>query len=276
MKDRIVMDSAGDIRVLGGVDFVSVPLKIMTDERQFVDDETMNVGEMVDHLKSYKGKSSTACPSVGDYLEAFGDAENVYCVTITSNLSGSYNAAAIAAQTYKEQYPDRNVFVFDSLSAGPHMTLLAQKLGQFVSEKLPFQQIVEQGRAYLEKTRLAFSLESLTNLANNGRVPNAVAKIAGILGIRLTGIAFDGRLKPIGKARGEKKVGPEIMRILAEQGYTGGKVLINHCMNLPAAENLRNLIREKFPKAQVDLGTTGGLCSFYAEQGGLLVGFETN
>lgn len=276
MKNRIVMDSAGDIKVLKGVDFVSVPLKIMTDSRQFVDDEKMNVTDMVGHLKSYRGRSSTSCPSVGEYLEAFGDAENVYCITITSNLSGSYNAAAIAAQTYKEQHPERNVYVFDSLSAGPHMTLLAQKLSQFVAEKLPFQQIVEQGKAYLDKTRLAFSLESLTNLANNGRVPGAVAKIAGILDIRLTGIAFEGRLKPIGKARGAKKVAPEIMRILAEQGYAGGRVLISHCMNLPGAETLRRMILEKFPKAQVEMGTTGGLCSFYAEQGGLLVGFEVN
>lgn len=274
MKTKIVMDSAGDIKTMEDLDFTCVPLKIMTDSREFVDDETINLEEMVSHLREYKGRSSTACPSVGEYLEAFGDAEDVYCITITSNLSGSYNAAAIAAETYKEQHPERNVFVFDSLSAGPHMTLLAQKLRLLLVEKLPFQQIVEQGKAYLDKTRLAFSLESLTNLANNGRVPVAVAKIAGILGIRLTGIAYDGRLKPVGKARGERKVGPELMRILLEQGYAGGKVLISHCMNLPGAENLRSLILEKFPAAEVALNTAGGLCSYYAEQGGLLVGFE--
>lgn len=275
MDARIVMDSAGDIKRLENADFVSVPLKIMTDLREFIDDETIRVEEMVAHLKAYKGKSGTACPSVGEYLEAFGRAQSVYCITITSNLSGSYNAAKIAAETYKGQHPERNVFVFDSLSTGPEMVLLAQKIRGLIHEKVPFQQVVERGKAYLEKTRLAFSLECLNNLANNGRVPVAVAKLAGILNIRLTGIAYEGRLKPIGKARGEKKVGPELMKILADQGYAGGRVLINHCLNSAGAENLRKLILEEFPAAKVDIGETGGLCSFYAEQGGLLVGFET-
>lgn len=275
MDARIVMDSAGDIKRLENADFVSVPLKIMTDLREFIDDETIRVEEMVAHLKAYKGKSGTACPSVGEYLEAFGEAQSVYCITITSNLSGSYNAAKIAAETYKGQHPERNAFVFDSLSTGPEMVLLAQKIRGLIHEKVPFQQVVERGKAYLEKTRLAFSLECLNNLANNGRVPVAVAKLAGILNIRLTGIAYEGRLKPIGKARGEKKVGPELMKILADQGYAGGRVLINHCLNSAGAENLRKLILEEFPAAKVDIGETGGLCSFYTEQGGLLVGFET-
>ena len=275
MQTRIVMDSAGDIKNLPGADFVCVPLKIMTDSREFVDDENIDVEQMVDYLYQYKGRTTTACPSVGEYLEAFGDAENVYCITITSQLSGSYNAASIAAQTYREQHPDRNVFVFDTMSAGPEMTLLSQRISALVSQKLSFSRIVEEAKAYLEKTRLVFSLESLNNLANNGRVPSPVAKLAGILSLRLIGIAQDGKLKPVGKARGEKKVAPELLKFLSEMGFAGGKVLISHCMNLGGADHLRQLILEKFPNSQVSVGTTGGLCGFYAEKGGLLVGFET-
>ena len=276
LEHKIVMDSAGDIKAMDGVDFVSVPLKILAGEQEFVDDEALDVEGMTSYLKTYKGKSSTACPNVGEYLEAFGDAENVYCITITSNLSGSYNAAAIAAETYREQHPDRNVFVFDSLSTGPEMVLLAQKIRQWLGEKLPFQQIVEQGKEYLNNVKLVFSLESLNNLANNGRVPGAVAKLAGILSIRLIAKASDvGTIQPTGKARGEKKVAPELMKHLADMGYNGGRVLIHHCMNSTAAETLRKLILEKYPRAEVAVGKLGGLCSFYAEQGGLLVGFET-
>ena len=112
MEYKIVMDSAGDLRQMQDANFESVPLKILAGDREFVDDAAVNVEEMVEYMSSYVGKSSTACPSAGEYLDAFGDAEDVYCVTITSGLSGSCNSAQIAAQTYREQHPHRRVHVF--------------------------------------------------------------------------------------------------------------------------------------------------------------------
>ena len=276
MEYKIVMDSAGDLREMADANFASVPLKILAGDREFVDDATVNVEEMVDYMSTYMGKSSTACPSAGEYLEAFGDAEDVYCVTITSGLSGSYNSAAIAAQTYREQHPNRRIHVFDTLSAGPEMTLVAEKIKELVQQKLPFDKIVALVEEYNLKTQLTFSLESLHNLAQNGRVPSAVAKLAGILSLRLVGKASDGgTLQPTGKARGDQKVPGELLKQLLNLGYTGGRVRIHHCCNLPTAEKLKQAILEKFPKAHIIIEKAGALCSFYAEKGGLLVGFET-
>lgn len=276
MDYKIVMDSAGDLRELEQAEFSNVPLKILAGSREFVDDTTTNVEEMVEYMSHYVGKSSTACPSAGEYLEAFGDAEDVYCVTITSGLSGSYNAASIAAQTYQEQYPQRRIHVFDTLSAGPEMTLIAEKIRELVQQKLPFDKIVAQVEEYSRKTRLVFSLESLHNLAQNGRVPGAVAKLAGILSLRLVGKASDeGTLQPTGKARGDQKVPGELLKQLITLGYNGGRVRIHHCCNLPSAQRLKQAILEKFPKASIMIQKTGALCSFYAERGGMLVGFET-
>lgn len=275
MSNKIIVDSSGDLLTLEGVDFASVPLKILAGDREFVDDAHVDVMEMVRFLREHKGKTSTACPGVGEYLEAFGEAENVYCVTITSNLSGSYNAAAVAARTYQEQHPERRIHVFDSLSAGPEMALIAEKIRDLVCEKIPFESIIQQVKTYQEKTRLLFSLESLHNLAANGRVPGAVAAVAGMLGIRLIGKASDvGTLQPTGKARGEKKLIPELMKHLNDMGYSGGKVRIDHCDNIGAASRLREAIISRFPAADVAIGVTGALCSFYAEHGGLLIGFE--
>lgn len=275
MEYKIVMDSAGDLHTLEGANYACAPLKITAGEREYVDDAHADVAGMVEFLREYKGKASTACPSVGDYLEAFGDAQEVYCVTITSNLSGSYNAAAIAAETWKEQHPQGKIHVFDTLSAGPEMTLLAEKIYQLLQEKLPFEMIVEKANDYLTHTHLLFSLESLHNLANNGRVPGAVAKLAGMLGLRLIGKASDhGTLQPTGKARGEKKVVPELMKHLENMGYRGGKARIHHCFNLPAAEELKKSMQERFPGAMVVIDRCGALCSFYAEYGGMLIGFE--
>ena len=276
MDYKIVMDSAGDLRELEQAEFSNVPLKILAGSWEFVDDTTTNVEEMVEYMSHYVGKSSTACPSAGEYLEAFGDAEDVYCVTITSGLSGSYNAASIAAQTYQEQYPQRRIHVFDTLSAGPEMTLIAEKIRELVQQKLPFDKIVAQVEEYSRKTRLVFSLESLHNLAQNGRGPGAVAKLAGILSLRLVGKASDeGTLQPTGKARGDQKVPGELLKQLISLGYNGGRVRIHHCCNLPSAQRLKQAILEKFPKASIIIDKTGALCSFYAERGGLLVGFET-
>jgi len=275
MSSKVVLDSSGDLQHFEGVDFASVPLKILAGEREFVDNAEENVMGMVEFLREYKGKTSTSCPGVGEYLEAYGDAENVYCVTITSNLSGSYNAAKVAAQTYQEQYPERKVHVFDSLSTAGEMALIAEKIRELVKANTSFDMLVQQVKAYQQKTRLLFSLESLHNLANNGRVPGAVAALAGMLGIRLIGKASDiGTLQPIGKARGEKKLIPELLKHLSEMGYQGGKIRIDHCSNPDAAARLSASILERFPAADIRVGENGALCSFYAEKGGMLIGFE--
>ena len=275
MKNKIVMDSSGDLKQMDGVSFSCVPLKIVTDSREFVDDNHVDGDEMIGYLRQYTGKTTTACPGVGEYLDAFSDAENVYCVTITSGLSGSYNAATAAAKAYLEQYPQRKIHVFDSLSAGPEMALLAEKLQELITEGLDFSQIVEKVTAYQQKTRLIFSLESLHNLANNGRVPMAVAKVVGVLGLRLLGKASDeGTLQPNGKARGEKKVVPELMKKLQEMGYAGGKLRISHCCNEKAAMELKQAVLSRFANADVQYWPAKALCSFYAEDGGMLVGFE--
>ena len=125
---KIVADSSADVLTLAGIPFASAPLKIITDQREFVDDAALNVEDMVAWFDTYKGKSKTSCPNPSDWLEAFDGADEVYCVTITSGLSGSYNAAEIAARTYVEQHPERKVHVFDSLSTGPEMALIAEKI----------------------------------------------------------------------------------------------------------------------------------------------------
>ena len=118
-------------------------------------------------------------------------------------------------------------------------------------------------------------LESMRNLANNGRVNPLIAKAAGLLGIRVVGKASDkGDLEPLDKCRGEGNALTAIVSRMIELGYAGGRIRIAHCLNPQAAGKLQNLIKTKFPDADIEIYPTGGLCSFYAEKGGLLVGFE--
>lgn len=275
MQFKIVADSSSNVRSMDGVSFANVPLKIITKEKEYVDDQTLDLAQMVEELKAYKGTSGTSCPNVVEWMEAFGDADAVFAIAITSNLSGSCNAARQAAEEYMEEHPDRKACVLDSLSAGPELRLIAEKIREGILAGKAFEDIEAETREYMKHTHLLFTLQSLANLARNGRVNPAVAAVAGALGICLVGRASDqGTLEPLHKCRGERKMLRMIVETMEEEGYRGGKVRIDHCMNPDLAQSLRALLLQKYPGGDVQIGKCGGLCSFYAEKGGCLVGFE--
>ena len=272
---RIVVDSSASLYKLDGIDFASVPLKIVTDEREYLDDGTLDAVEMATTLRTYKGKTSTSCPNVSDWLAAYEGADEVYAITITGTLSGSYNAAQLAAEEYQQENPGKRVFVLDSLSTGPEQRLLAEHLRDLLAEGKEFDEICEEMLRYHKHTHLLFSLESLANLARNGRVKPAVAAMARMLGIRVIGQASEaGELDVLCKTRGEHGALERIVLELKEHGYTNGRLHISHCGNPAAAERLKHMVKAVFDGAKVDISECGGLCSYYAELGGLLVGYE--
>ena len=272
---KIVADSAANVTSLETADFSFAPLSVRTMDREFVDDINLDIEGMQTYFDTYKGKSQTSCPNVSDWLEAFGEADDIFCVTITSGLSGSYNAACLAKEIYESSHPDKRVWVLDSLSAGPEMTLIVDRLKQCVQEGLTAAEIVPVITEYMQSTGLICMLESLKNFAANGRVPMAVAKVAGVLGIRVIGRASDkGQLQPLHKCRGEKNALSALIDELKSGGVSEGKVHIAHCCNTQGAESLGHLVQQHFPNATVTVSHLRGLCSYYAEKGGILVGYE--
>jgi DegV family protein with EDD domain len=275
MNYKIICDSSSNLRP-AAAQLATVPLKIVTDKKEYTDDETLDVASMLLELESYKGRSGTSCPNVADWLEAFGEAQWVFAVAITSNLSGSYNAAVQAKQAYEEEHPDRRVCCLDTLSTGGEMVLIQEKLEQLIAQGLSFEEVEAAIREYMNHTHLSFMLERMDNLAKNGRVSPIVAKACGILNIRIVGCASDvGTLQPDHKCRGTKKALETIVKDMVEKGYRGGKVILDHVYNPDAAQALKEKILAQFPDADVRIGLCGGLCCFYAEQGGLLVGYES-
>lgn len=279
---KIVLDSSGNLSparwdAFGGTTpIASVPLKIHNERREYVDDENLDVSAMVQDFLTVKGKSGSACPNMGEWLDAFGDADEVFAFAISGNLSGSYAAAVQAGREYEELHPGRRVLVFDSLSTGPEMQLLAEKTEELICAGCTFEEISEELRAYHRRTHLIFSLESLRNLAANGRVNVAVAALAGVLGIRVIAKASEeGTIEMLHKARGEKQALRTLLQTMRENGFAGGKVRIAHCLNETAAHALAELIGAGCKHADVRVIPCGGLCSFYAEKGGLLIGFES-
>ena len=275
MQFKIVSDSSSNLLRMEGVDYTTVPLKIVTDTREYVDDAQLDVPAMVGELSAYSGKSGTSCPNVGEWMEAFGDAEGVFTIAITSNLSGSHNAALQAAAAYTEQHPERKVCCLDSLSTGPEMVLIAERLRELIREGLDFDTIETKIRDYMQRTHLLFMLESVDNLAKNGRVSPLIAKAVGFLGIRIVGKASDvGTLQQLHKCRNERSGIRTLLQEMEQMGFAGGKVNIAHVCNEALGFTVRELIQEAWPQADISVIPTTGLCSFYAERGGVLVGFE--
>ncbi len=272
---KIVSDSSSDLLTLDNINYAFAPMKIITAEREFVDDAAMNVDEMVDFLYRYKGQSKSSCPNTADWLSAFGDAEDIICTTITSGLSGSYNSACTAKNIYEEEHPGRRVFVVDTLSAGPEIALIIHRIEDDFAAGMSYEEICADIMAYKEQTGLIFMLKSLKNFANNGRVSPLVAKLVGIAGICIVGRAStEGTLEPVHKCRGESRALNTLISELEANGLQTGRISIGHCRNPEAAQLLRDRITEKFPQVQAEIHTFRGLCGFYAELGGVLIGYE--
>ena len=275
MKYRIVSDSAANLYALEGADFISVPLKIITEEREYVDRPGLDVAEMVEELHHTKGRSRTSCPNAFEWMEAFEGADAIFAVTISSALSGSHAAAMHAREEYLSAHPDAKVCVIDTLSAGAEMLLIVEKLRALIQRELPFEEIEREIAAYRQHTHVLFCLQSLNNLARNGRISPAIAKLAGVLGIRVLGKGSEeGELHALHKCRGEKRMLETTYSEMKKAGFGGGRVHIAHCLNPDAAEQLRQIILREHPGCAVTIGDCTGLCSFYAEKGGLIIGFE--
>ena len=279
MKWKIIADSGCDYRSLDNLapdtEFVSVPLTIQVGETIYRDDTQLNIDQMMEEMYATTTASKSACPSPDDYMKSFEGADNIVVVTITGTLSGSYNSAEIAKKIYLEEHPDTKIHVIDSLSAGGEVDLIVRKLNHLVAEGLDFDQVVDAITSYKSKTKLLFVLAKVDNLVKNGRLSKLVGTVVGLLNIRMVGEASKtGTLELLQKARGQKKAIKAAFDELLKAGYAGGHIMISHRNNEKFIEQFSELVREKFAQASIEVLPTSGLCSFYAEEGGLLMGYE--
>ncbi|HFI0135667.1 TPA: DegV family protein [Streptococcus suis] len=278
-KWKIVVDSGCDYRQLKNLapdtEFISVPLTIQVGDQAFVDDVNLDIDHMMEVMEASKSAAGSACPSPQAYQAAFEGAENIIVMTITGGLSGSFNAARVARDMYVEEHPEVNIHLIDSLSAGGEMDLIVDEINRLITTGMEFEELVQAITTYQENSKLLFVLAKVDNLVKNGRLSKLVGTVVGLLNIRMVGEASsEGKLELLQKARGHKKSVAAAFEEMKKAGYNGGRIVMAHRNNDKFFQQFSELVKSTFPNAIVDQVATSGLCSFYAEDGGLLMGYE--
>ena len=275
MTIRIVSDSSSDLLELPGIDYRTVPLKVMFGSNEYVDEIGTDVEGMVLTLQEHDGPSTTSCPNMHEWLSAFEGADEIFAVTISSGLSASYASAEMAVCEFLNANPNAKAYIFDSHATGPVERLIIEKLRDGILAGKSYEEIKNETIKYQKRIRILYSLESLNNLARNGRVNMHLARIASTLNIRAIGHASDeGTVELLHKCRGNNRAIRTIVKEMSSRGCTGGKVHIDHCLNHKTALKLKDLIEKEFPGIDVQIHSCGVLCSYYADMGGLIIGYE--
>lgn len=277
MSYRIIGDSCTDLtkEQRETNEFYLVPLTLEVGEDTFIDDETFNQKLFIEKMAAYPEAPKSACPAPEAYMELFEGVDDVYVVTLSSQLSGSYNCAELARNLYLEQ-KEKNIVIIDSKSASCGQALIAGKIKELLDNGLKFEQVVEQVIQYRDEMNTMFVLESLENLRKNGRLSNMKAFIANALNIKpVMGATKEGTITQLDQGRGMKKALNKMVDIIAENVKDPQeKVLaITHCNNPERAQLVKKEIQNKIPFKDVTIAETAGVSTLYANDGGIIIAY---
>lgn len=252
------------------------PLKIRVGEQEYIDDLSLDVDAFNQVIFNEPAASSTSCSSVGEWAELFRLADKTICMPISEIVSGSFNAAATARDIVLAEEPHRQIYLVNSRGAGAKLDLIFILFDRYLKNNpdASFEEACDYFEQLEQHTKLLFNLCNYENLAKSGRMPKVAGLVANKLNIRLLGTATDaGEIKVIGPARGEKKMFKKILDTMEEAGFTGGDFVIDHVHNLQGAETLAEQIINRWPESNPIYLPCTGLCSYYAEMNGIIVGF---
>ena len=272
---KLIIDSSSNMKSDPDHNVEVVPLTISFGGKDYIDDQNLNIREFLNDMNQNQVAGKTTCPSIQAWLNALKGTEKAIIITMTSGMSGTFSSALQAKTMYEEKHPTSQIIVVDSRSAGPELTIVLHGIEKMIQGDIRFVDLEEVIAKFRMRTHLLFILQSLHNLSLNGRVSPVAAKVAGLLKINLIGTASkEGKLGPLTKARGMKKAMRELLKYMKDDNYHGGEVIIDHCENEKDAEIIKDKILAEYPDAQVTIRPMRGLCSFYAEEGGIMVGFH--
>ena len=209
------------------------------------------------------------------YMRAFDcEAEHVYAVTLSAELSGSYNSAVLGKNLLQEDHPDRQIHIFNSKSASVGQTLIAMKIQECEEAGFPFDKVIETVEEYIEQQHTFFVLDNLETLRKNGRLSKVKALVASALKIKpVMGSTEEGAICQLDQARGMNKALVKMAQIIVEKTADSGQktLAISHCNCHERAILLKNALEERMPMKKIVILDTAGVSSMYANDGGVIV-----
>lgn len=273
MKFQIITDSCSELKndyiKDKNIGFAVVPLIINVGDKEFVDDDNIDCKEMLEEMKKVK-KSSSACPAPQSFLDLFDRAEYTFIVTITSKLSGCYNSAAVAKNSYEKS---DNVFVIDSKAVSGTEILIVDKLVQLIKEGKDYQTICKEIEKFRDEKELFFILQKFDNLVNNGRMSKFAGLIASTLVIRPICVADNGEIKIAKKTVGIKNAIMKMVQMIGEKikDIKDRCLIISHCYADEEVAMIKSEVEKKYSFKEIRILPTKGLCSYYALEKGVIV-----
>ena len=278
MSFHIVCDSCTDLTEedLKKGCYTLVPLTLLVDGEEIIDDETFDQADFLAKVAASKESVKSACPAPESYMEAYSKADDIYVVTLSAELSGSYNSAVLGKNLYEEENGTKNIHVVNSRGAATTQVLIARKLNEYASQGMPFEEVVDKIEEYTTSLRTYFVLETLEVLRKNGRLSILSATIAGALNIKPVMIGTrDGVIQKAAQARGMKKALAKMVEHMGSEGrdLTRRQFVISHCNCYERAVYVKELIKKHLHAEDVDIVDTKGVSSLYACDGGIIVSY---
>ena len=278
MSFHIVCDSCTDLTEedLKKGCYTLVPLTLLVDGEEIIDDETFDQADFLAKVAASKESVKSACPAPESYMEAYSKADDIYVVTLSAELSGSYNSAVLGKNLYEEENGTKNIHVVNSRGAATTQVLIARKLNEYASQGMPFEEVVDKIEEYTTSLRTYFVLETLEVLRKNGRLSRLSATIAGALNIKPVMIGTrDGVIQKAAQARGMKKALAKMVAHMGSEGrdLTRRQFVISHCNCYERAVYVKELIKKHLHAEDVDIVDTKGVSSLYACDGGIIVSY---
>lgn len=278
MDYKILVDSCTDLpkQLKEDPHFKVIPLSLMVDDKIYVDNEEFNQKEFLKTMNDSPNSPKSACPSPDDYMKEFGGEGDIYVVTLSSELSGSYNSAELAKRLYLKKDPKKNIIIFNSRSASVGQTLIAMKIKELLNEGHLFHDIVEKVNSFRSEMKTKFVLESLDNLRKNGRLSHLQAIVANVLNIKpVMGGTSEGRIAKLEQARGIKRALVSMAKIIERDVIKPQEriLAIAHCNCIERAQFVKEEILKRVPFKDCFIVDTAGVSTMYANEGGIITAY---
>ncbi len=281
MKYKIVIDSCGDLtsELKNDERIESIPLELQVGEYRTWDDESFDQADFLKRVAACSQCPKSSCPSPERYMESYvTNAPDVYVITLSSNLSGSYNSAVLGKNLYHEKHGEKNIHVIDSCSASIGQTQIALKIMELAEEGKGFEEIVKLAESFRDAQDTYFVLDNLETLRKNGRLSNVKAVVASTLSIKpIMGATDEGTIVQLGQSVGMKKALQKMTDMIVKKIMTEieapekARIMISHCNCPERAEHTKQLLEERVKVKEILIVDTAGISSMYANDGGVIV-----